>query len=222
MLELPGTLSSPPSLRTDFSPLEVTNNHHWFTDRRKKREIASHIPFSRWGLQAYRTTWVTEASTVKIQAMGDQRKDGGYKDFSSCPFMKKSKSQLTAEQPQTKNPANYHKKKKKVLYIQRQRSHNQTGREMLSWYSQIQEPLSRWHANWKIIILQRFSHSNGRVQNPPPACGSVINRRSPLALMASRDWVQKLHRIGGNTHSILGRHTQGFMYTRTQGKAVTP
>lgn len=115
MLELPGTLSSPPSLRTDFSPLEVTNNHHWFTDRRKKREIASHIPFSRWGLQAYRTTWVTEASTVKIQAMGEKRKDGGYKDFSSCPFMKKSKSQLTAEQPQTKNPANYHKKKKKYF-----------------------------------------------------------------------------------------------------------
>ena len=59
---------------------------------------------------------MTEASTVKIQAMGEKRKDGGYKDFSSCPFMKKSKSQLTAEQPQTKNPANYHKKKKSTLH----------------------------------------------------------------------------------------------------------
>ena len=41
-------------------------------------------------------------------------------------------------------------------------------------------------------------------------------------MKASGACVQESHRTGGNGDPILERYTQGFMSTRSQGKAETP
>ena len=75
---------------------------------------------------------------------------------------------------------------KQIFYIQRQRrSHNLTVAEVLSRYNQILYPLGGQPTNWKIIILQRFSHrsenSKPHVRLSQPG-GSGIGRRSPQSI----------------------------------------
>ena len=60
------------------------------------------------------------------------------------------------------------------------------------------------------IVSQRFSHKREAL------------RPKGLALKPSRPWVQEVCRAGGNGDFTLAGHTQGFMYTGTQHKAVTP
>ena len=61
-----------------------------------------------------------------------------------------------------------------------------------------------------------------------PVCGSVIGRKTTpppaehLALKDSGACKQELHRTEGNSDSTLGRCTQVFMCSESQGKAGTP
>ena len=72
----------------------------------------------------------------------------------------------------------------KIVYIQRQkRSHNEMVGGALSWYNQSPCLLGGWPTNWKIIIMQSFSHS--RVLSPKPgspAWGSRIRGRSSQSI----------------------------------------
>ena len=84
-------------------------------------------------------------------------------------------------------------------------------------YNQIPCLLGGWPTDWKIIVLQRFSHrSESSEPNVRVPTLRVWHREEKppehLALKASSSWVQELHRQG-ETDSTLGG---------TQHKAVTP
>ena len=107
--------------------------------------------------------------------------------------------------------------KKKISYIQRQRSHNETVRGVHLQYNQIPYKLGRWPTNWKIIISQRFSH---RTEHSEPHIRLPSLRvwrqeeepQEHSALKANRSWLQELHRTRENRNATLGGHTESHVH----------
>ena len=107
---------------------------------------------------------------------------------------------------------------KKIFYFQRQRrSHNETVGGEHSQYNQMPYPLGGWPTDWKIIILQRFSHQNESSEPHLrlPSLGVCHWEEEPpdhLALKTSRARLQEIHRTGKNRNSIPGGCIQVFVY----------
>ena len=86
-------------------------------------------------------------------------------------------------------------------------------------------PLSGRPTNWRIIILQTFSHRSESSEphiRPPPQTGIQHQEEEPpehLALKASRARFQELHKIGGNRDLTLEGHTQNLMCAGTKSKS---
>ena len=99
---------------------------------------------------------------------------------------------------------------------------------MFSWYNQILYLLGGLPVNWKIIILQKFSHRGKSLQHHVrfPSLGIRHQGDEPpehLTLQATTVWVQEeLDRTGENRDSSLGGSTHGFMCFKIEGKAMTP
>ena len=92
------------------------------------------------------------------------------------------------------------------------------------WYNQISFTPGGQPTNWRIIILQKFSHrsENFEPHVRPLSLGVWHRKEEPpghLALKASGAWLQELHRTGGNRDFTLQGHTQNLACTRTQGKS---
>ena len=126
--------------------------------------------------------------------------------------MKTPRSQLTTKQPLTKKDWNL---PKKIFYFQRQiRIHEMVGGAH-SRHSQIPYLLGGQPTNWKIIILQKYSH---RSESSGPMSGSLVwgsgtGRRNPprtfgfenqggLITGTPQDWgKQKCHSWSVHTRS---------------------
>ena len=91
------------------------------------------------------------------------------------------------------------------------------------WYNQIPYAPGRCLTNWKILILQSFSHrsdsSNPHVRLPRLGVWHQEEEHPKhLALKAVRPWWQELHGTGGKRSTFFGGHTQVLISTRIQGK----
>ena len=79
-----------------------------------------------------------------------------WNDLSLLPLEKTPKWQLTAEQLSTKKTRT-NNNKKKVFYLQWQRSQSEMVRRAHWWYNQMPHLPGELPTNWKMIISQRFS-----------------------------------------------------------------
>ena len=95
---------------------------------------------------------------------------------------------------------------------------------------QYKQPHTSWvgsSTDWNLIASQRLTYrsESSEPHVKPSRAGIWHWEKEPLehlALKASGACVQELHRTGGNRDPILKRHTQTFMCTGSQGKAVAP
>ena len=81
--------------------------------------------------------------------------------------------------------------------------------------------------DWKVTVSQRLTYrsESSEPHIKCPHLGIWHWEKEPpehLALKASGDCVQELHRTGGNGDPILERRTQTFTFTGSQGKAKSP
>ena len=161
--------------------------------------------------------WHKSRCIEKIHKMAEE------KTLSSPPPCRIPKSQLTAKQPSIKEIGIY---KEKIFYIQRQRrNHNQMVGGMHSCdIIKSHTPWGRWPTNWRIIILQKFSHES-ESSEPHVRLASLKvwhwEEEPPdhLVLKARGSWLQEYHRTGGNRDSTLGGWTQVPVHTGSQRKS---
>ena len=156
---------------------------------------------------------------------GEETRWQSRRTLSSPPLTSTPKSQLTAEQPLIKKTGTYPKKRHYTSKDIKKKPNKMVG-GMHSPYNQIPYLLGGQPTNWRIIILQKFSHrsesSEPHIRLPSlGVCHWEEDPTEHLALKASGAWVQELHRTGGNRDSAFGGAHKMSHTPWPRAKAVT-
>ena len=126
----------------------------------------------------------------------------------SSPLLTSIPKITSTEQPVMKKTGTYQNRSSTTKNI---KNEPKGGREN-SWYNQLQYSLGGWTTNWRVIVLQRFSHrsesSEPHVRLPSQGVQDLEDPQDHLALKASRAQLQEPHRIRGNRDiTLIKGHT---------------
>ena len=173
------------------------------------------------------TWWATVSGVVKswtwLSSWAHQREYPLWQSRKtlSSPLLTSIPKITSTEQPVMKKTGIYQNRSSTTKNIKNEPK----GGRQNSWYNQLQYPLGGWTTNWRVIVLQRFSHrsesSEPHVRLPSQGVQDLEDPQDHLALKASRAQLQEPHRIGGNRDvTLIKGHTETPTHTRTKGKSV--